>query len=126
MRKKKLTHAEIIHAAAQQIFERYVDSVMGYLSGAAHDDLFLDHIEDEILVTGLQNIADSATDDFRRSIAAFVGTLVHKGIQPSWSSNLVLKDAILKYLAKHCPDILEKPAEYPKYRRINDPWEPAW
>lgn len=140
MRKKQKTQAEVIHFAAQQVFEQYVDHCLASITGSLAHDLygnavvpdviFLEQIEDEIPVSSaidaFGSIADSATDDFRRSVAAFVGGLVQKGIQPSWTSNTTLKTAIIKYLAKHQPEALDNPIDEPKYRRISDPWEPAW
>lgn len=136
MRRPKVTHAELIHEAAQEVFDRYVDHCSASISKSlVHDQygclvppdqIFLEQVENEISIYDLENISDVATQDFRRSVAAYVGNLVLKGVNPSWSSNPSLKNAIIKYLIKYCPSIMETPIEQPKYRRITDPWEPAW
>lgn len=132
MRKPKITHAEVIHDAAQQIFDKYVDHCMRELDrsrghrGLKPDRIFLERVEDQIPIHTLENIADAATKDFRKSIVAFVGNLSLKGVSPSWSSNPSLKVAILGYLAKYRPSIMETPVEIPRYRRITDDWKPAW
>lgn len=133
---RKITHAEIIHDAAQQLFDKYVEHCMASISGGLARDayghyvqadiMFLEQIEHQVPIHTLENISDVAVGDFRRSIVAFVGSLTLKGITPNWSSNLSLKTAILSHLAKHYPEIMEMPVEQPKYRRINDEWEPAW
>jgi predicted Ser/Thr protein kinase len=130
------TIAEKVHEKCQHVFEVYIDNVMGYIEkkkvaawwdGPAvrpknklPDEDFMRAIEENA------DISETKADDFRRSVMALVGHLSLNGQALSWTSNPQLKHAILGYIAEEHPDILQIPETPPKYRRVTDPWEPAW
>ena len=128
------TVAEKVHEKCQHVFEVYVDNVMGYLERKKVSNWWANSKgkvmpPDEDFMRAIEENADigePAADDFRRQVMAFVGHLSLIGQAISWTSNPQLKHGILGYLAEEHPDILQIPEPIPKYRRVTDPWEPAW
>lgn len=119
---------------AQRVFEDYLDNIMGYIekkrvpiSTPCGGMKYIPPNED--LMRAIEehcDIHETFADDFRRQIMAFVGTMSLKGKLINWTSNPQMKKAILGYLAESDPGILETQEPTPKYRRVTDPWEPAW
>ena len=121
---------------AQNIFDNYLNELMGNINQTAvtdryghmrpPDELFMRQVEE-----GLS--PGNGGEDWRRSIAAFVGHLALKNTPIHFDNNPQLKSAILHYIVDHMPEELQsalnsdiKPKK-PKYHRsITDPWEPSW
>lgn len=82
------------HEREDAIFEEYMANVGCYLlcertpDGHEPDERFMRDLEDQI------EIPEVFADDFRRSIAAFIGTLMMRGNKPRWDLNPQLAKAI--------------------------------
>lgn len=120
----KKTKSELIHEMAERTFHKYLDFMFIYLKKSATlrdaDHQFLRRLEE------LVDIPEQGCDDFRRMVAAFTGQLAYEKKAISWSTTQPsLKHAILSYLAAE--DLYATVEETPsKYRRLDEPWEPAW
>jgi len=74
-----------------QIFQAYLDGVFGYLNMTAGSGKY-----DGLMATieGRLDIPEPGVDDFRRTVAAHIGSLSHLRRKPSWDSHPELAKAI--------------------------------
>jgi len=127
----KIEYPKIVYDTAQDIFERYhfhcIESLRDQFSRlyvyTMTDEKFLENVEYQIsrLDTGSwPSPVGSETDNFRRSFISMMAAQQN----PQWCSIGLFKNAIIEYMKKHHPEIMRLSNR--KYRKITDPWEPAW
>lgn len=85
--------------AIVRLCANYIDNVMAYMSKAKVKNKITgrDEPPDERLMRNIESrikIPDQGADDFRRTIAAFIGDLAHKKQEFKWDSNPLLKKAL--------------------------------
>jgi serine protein kinase len=118
---KKLT--EILKAEVQKalvgdedavirLCTNYIDNIMAYINKSKIKDPITgqDRKPDERLMRQIESkidIPDQGVDDFRRSIAAFIGDLSVKGKQFRWDSNIKLKRALEAKLFEDVKDTIK-------------------
>lgn len=118
---KKLT--EILKAEVQKalvgdedavirLCGNYIDNIMAYINKSKIKDPITgqDRKPDERLMRQIESkidIPDQGADDFRRSIAAFIGDLSVKGKQFRWDSNPKLKKALEAKLFEDVKDTIK-------------------
>lgn len=118
---KKLT--EILKAEVQKalvgdedaiirLCGNYIDNIMAYINKSRIKDPITgqDRKPDERLMRQIESkidIPDQGADDFRRSIAAFIGDLSHKGKHFAWDSNAKLKKALEAKLFEDVKDTIK-------------------
>jgi len=118
---KKLT--EILKAEVQKalvgdedavirLCGNYIDNIMAYISKSKIKDPITgqDRKPDERLMRQIESkidIPDQGADDFRRSIAAFIGDLSVKGKQFRWDTNPKLKKALEAKLFEDVKDTIK-------------------
>jgi serine protein kinase len=90
----------------------YIDNIMAYINKSKIKDPITgqDRKPDERLMRQIESkidIPDQGSDDFRRSIAAFIGDLSHKGKQFAWDSNAKLKKALEAKLFEDVKDTIK-------------------
>jgi serine protein kinase len=118
---KKLT--EILKAEVQKalvgdedavirLCGNYIDNIMAYINKSKIKDPITgqDRKPDERLMRQIESkidIPDQGADDFRRSIAAFIGDLSVKGKQFRWDSNPKLRKALEAKLFEDVKDTIK-------------------
>lgn len=85
--------------AVERLCGNYIDNVMAYINGTKIKNPFTeqDQEPDERLMRSIEekiDIPEVGADDFRRSLAAFIGNLAHSGKTFRWDSNPQLKRAL--------------------------------
>lgn len=85
--------------AIERLCGNYIDNVMAYIDGTKIKNPFTeqDQEPDERLMRSIEekiDVPEVGADDFRRSLAAFIGHLAHSGKQFRWDSNPQLKKAL--------------------------------
>ena len=85
--------------AIERLCGNYIDNVMAYIEGTKIKNPFTeqDQEPDERLMRSIEekiDVPEVGTDDFRRSLAAFIGNLAHSGKEFKWDSNPQLKKAL--------------------------------
>lgn len=85
--------------AIERLCSNYIDNVMAYIEGTKIKNPFTeqDQEPDERLMRSIEekiDVPEVGTDDFRRSLAAFIGNLAHSGKEFKWDSNPQLKKAL--------------------------------
>jgi len=90
----------------------YIDNIMAYINKSKIKDQITgqDRKPDERLMRQIESkidIPDQGADDFRRSIAAFIGDLSHKGKEFKWDSNAKLKKALEAKLFEDVKDTIK-------------------
>ena len=85
--------------AIERLCGNYIDNVMAYIEGTKIKNPFTeqDQEPDERLMSSIEekiDVPEVGTDDFRRSLAAFIGDLAHSGKEFKWDSNPQLKKAL--------------------------------
>jgi predicted Ser/Thr protein kinase len=85
--------------AIERLCGNYIDNVMAYIDGTKIKNPFTeqDQEPDERLMRSIEekiDIPEVGADDFRRSLAGFIGHLAHSGKQFRWDSNPQLKKAL--------------------------------
>lgn len=85
--------------AIERLCSNYIDNVMAYIEGTKIKNPFTeqDQEPDERLMRSIEekiDVPEVGTDDFRRSLAAFIGNLAHSGKDFKWDSNPQLKKAL--------------------------------
>ncbi len=87
--------------AIERLCNNYIDNVIAYVNDekVVHPITGQRHGPDERLMRSIEEkdgIPDQGSDDFRRSLAGFIGTLSVKGKKFRWDSNPRLKSALQK------------------------------
>jgi serine protein kinase len=82
-----------------RLCSNYIDNVMAYINKSKVKNPYTgqDQEADERLMRSIEekiDVPEQAADDFRRSLAAFIGDLAHKGKEFQWDSNPQLKKAL--------------------------------
>jgi serine protein kinase len=82
-----------------RLCSNYIDNVMAYINKSKVKNPYTgqDQESDERLMRSIEekiDVPEQAADDFRRSLAAFIGDLAHKGKEFQWDSNPQLKKAL--------------------------------
>lgn len=85
--------------AIERLCGNYIDNVMAYINGTKIQNPFTeqDQEPDERLMRSIEekiDIPEVGADDYRRSLAAFIGNLAHSGKTFKWDSNPQLKKAL--------------------------------
>jgi serine protein kinase len=85
--------------AIERLCSNYIDNIMAYIDGTKITNPFTeqDQEPDERLMRSIEekiDIPEVGADDFRRSLAGFIGHLAHSGKQFKWDSNPQLKKAL--------------------------------
>ena len=85
--------------AIERLCGNYIDNVMAYIDGTKIKNPFTeqDQEPDERLMRSIEekiDVPEVGADDFRRSLAGFIGHLAHSGKQFKWDSNPQLKKAL--------------------------------
>lgn len=85
--------------AVVRLCANYIDNLMAYINDTKVQNPYTgkDQAPDERLMRSIEEkigIPEQTVDDFRRSIAAFIGDLAIKGLTFSWESNPKLKKAL--------------------------------
>jgi len=85
--------------AIERLCGNYIDNVMAYINGTKIRNPFTeqDQEPDERLMRSIEekiDVPEVGADDFRRSLAAFIGNLAHSGKTFKWDSNPQLKKAL--------------------------------
>lgn len=85
--------------AIERLCSNYIDNIMAYIDGTKIRNPFTeqDQEPDERLMRSIEekiDIPEVGADDFRRSLAAFIGHLAHSGKTFKWDSNPQLKKAL--------------------------------
>jgi serine protein kinase len=85
--------------AIERLCSNYIDNIMAYIDGTKIRNPFTeqDQEPDERLMRSIEekiDIPEVGADDFRRSLAGFIGHLAHSGKQFRWDSNPQLKKAL--------------------------------
>jgi serine protein kinase len=85
--------------AIERLCNKYVDNVIAYVNAEKMVHPITEELmdPDERLMRSIEEkngIPEQGCDDFRRSLAAFIGTLVHRGKKFAWDSNEELKRAL--------------------------------
>jgi hypothetical protein len=79
------------------VADRYIKELVIYCDGNLCDEKFMRDVECKI------DIPEWGVDDFRRSVFAFYGVMLHKNQQFQWNSNPKLSEAFEKYVLEHRP-----------------------
>jgi serine protein kinase len=95
--------------AIERLCSNYIDNVMAYIEGTKIRNPFTetDQEPDERLMRSIEekiNIPEVGADDFRRSLAGFIGHLAHQGKQFRWDSNPQLMKALQAKLFEDTKD----------------------
>lgn len=95
--------------AIERLCGNYIDNVMAYIDGTKIKNPFTeqDQEPDERLMRSIEEkieIPEVGADDFRRSLAGFIGHLAHNGKQFKWDSNPQLKKALESKLFEDTKD----------------------
>lgn len=82
-----------------RLCSKYIDNMMAYIEDSKIEDPFTgeDQEPDERLMRSIEekiDVAEQRADDFRRTIAGFIGKLSHDGKKFAWDSNPRLKKAL--------------------------------
>ncbi len=85
--------------AIERLCNKYIDHVLAYVNAEKMVHPITEELmdPDERLMRSIEEkngIPEQGCDDFRRSLAAFIGTLVHRGKKFRWDSNEELKRAL--------------------------------
>lgn len=85
--------------AIERLCSNYIDNIMAYIDGTKIKNPFTeqDQEPDERLMRSIEEkieIPEVGADDFRRSLAGFIGHLAHSGKEFKWDSNPQLKKAL--------------------------------
>jgi serine protein kinase len=85
--------------AIERLCSNYIDNIMAYIDGTKIRNAFTeqDQEPDERLMRSIEekiDIPEVGADDFRRSLAGFIGHLAHSGKVFKWDSNPKLKKAL--------------------------------
>ncbi len=85
--------------AIERLCSNYIDNIMAYIDGTKIKNPFTeqDQEPDERLMRSIEEkieIPEIGADDFRRSLAGFIGHLAHSGKEFKWDSNPQLKKAL--------------------------------
>lgn len=95
--------------AIVRLCAKYIDNVIAYVNDEKITNPITkkDVDPDERLMRSIEekiDVSDQGSDDFRRSIAAFMGTLSNKGKEFKWDSNPELKEALQKKVFEDTKD----------------------
>lgn len=98
--------------AIVRLCSKYVDNVFAHIKGSKIRDPFTgkDVEPDERLMRSIEtkiDIHEQAADDFRRSIAGFVGDLANTNQKFTWESNARLKKALKAKLFEDTKDLIK-------------------
>ncbi|RDJ35315.1 MAG: serine protein kinase [Crenarchaeota archaeon] len=95
--------------AINRLCTNYIDNVIAFINDSKVINPYTQKEQepDERLMRSIEekiDIPEVGVDDFRRSIAAFIGTLAQKGEKFKWDSNVELKDALQAKLFEDTKD----------------------
>lgn len=95
--------------AIERLCSNYIDNVMAYIDGTKIKNPFTeqDQEPDERLMRSIEekiDIPEVGADDFRRSLAGFIGHLAHSRKEFKWDSNPQLKKALESKLFEDTKD----------------------
>lgn len=104
----------------------YIDNVMAYIDGTKikHHITGEDIEADEKLMRSIEekiDIPDAKADDFRRQIAAFIGSMSNSGKKFTWNSNPRLEKALEKKLYEDVKDHIKLSALNVRGAAVVDP-----
>lgn len=94
-----------------RVCSKYIDNVVAYVNNEPIIDPITkkERKADERLMRAIEekiDIPEQGSDQFRMSIAKFMGTLQHKGKEFRWDSNAELKSALERYVFDLCKDTI--------------------